>query len=131
MLTTELSYFQVKHAPGFPALRRNRLANFPASPRALAAAIPVPVFSGPSEVADVTETVAAIAVAVAAVPIAVATALLAEIADRIAAVTAEGTGVVAEDVLNGGPVAAVDNTAAAAVLVTAIPADTGIRGVRN
>ena len=132
LLTTELFYFQAKHARAFQAPHRNRLANSPASPRALAAAIPVPVFSGRSAVADATETVAVIVVAVADVPIAVATALVAETADRIAAVTVGETGGVAEDDLNGGPVAVVDSTVAAAVdLVTVIPADTGIRDVRN
>jgi len=134
LLTTELFYFQVKRAHGFPALRRNRSANFPASPHALAAAIPVPVFSGPSAAADV--TVAEIAVAVAAVRIAVATVVLAETADRIAveaeAIAAEVVIADAED-LNGGPVAGAADRGAAAVEgpVTAIPADTGIRGVRN
>jgi len=126
----------VKHARAFQAPHRNRSANFPASPRALAAAIPVPVFSGRSAAADATETVAVIVVAVAAVPIAVATALPAETVGRIAveaeAIAAEVVIADAED-LNGGPEAgAADRGAAAAEgPVTAIPADTGIRGVRN
>src|SRR5882757_8394014 len=61
LLTMELFYFQVKHARGFQEHRRNRSANFPVSPHALAAAIPVPVFSGRSAAADATETVAEIA----------------------------------------------------------------------
>ena len=121
-----LFYFLVKHAPGFPipALRRNRSANSRGSPPGLAAAIPVLVFSGHFAVAAGIAEAGGDALTVEET----AAATVAEIVAVTAAIAAP-IGDVEEDALNGGPEVAA--SIAAAGLGTAIPAATGIRGVRN
>ena len=108
--------FRAKHARAYSRTApRNRSANFRASPPALAAAIPVRVFSGHSAVA------AAIAAAVAVV--------------RIVAETAEERGGRggdrgSVDASNAVPVAVVGTAASADVLDTGTPV-TDIRAVLN
>src|SRR5260221_6891719 len=115
LLMTERFCFRAKLARGYRGRLRNRLENFRASLRALAAAIPGRAFSGRFEAAD------GIAAAVADVPIA---------AETVAVIAVDAATVVDAGDSNGGPaaVAAAISSIAAAVLAMAIPV-TGIRAV--